>query len=71
MGAECEPTFKVEIIKNHWSWKKFDDVNEIILCVEERDWWKVVEQVNQYIISNNINDKVVYPDWYRFLKPIC
>ena len=68
MGAECEPTFKIEVIKEYWSWKAFNDVRETVLTVEKRDWWVAVQEVNKYITENKIQNEVIYPEWYRFLK---
>ena len=68
MGAECEPTFRIEIIKEYWSWKAFREVMETVLTVEKRDWWEAVQEVNKYIAENKIQYDVIYPEWYRFLK---
>ena len=57
-----------EVIKEYWSWKAFNDVRETVLTVEKRDWWEAVQEVNKYIAENQIQNDVVYPEWYRFLK---
>ena len=68
MGAECEPTFKIELIKEYWSWREFTIIQETVLTIERRDWWEAVEELNKYIVENGIHERVEYPEWYRFLK---
>lgn len=68
LGADCEPTFKIEIIKESWSWARLCPVREVVFSHSDRDWYKAVKAANRFISKNIPEGKVIYPDWYRFIK---
>ena len=68
LGVDCEPTFKIVITKESWSWTRLCPVREVVFSYENRDWYKAVKAANRFISQNIPEGKVIYPDWYRFIK---
>lgn len=71
MGLPCEPTFEVNLYEQEWALGICFRDEHIIAHSENRDFFKCVEEINDYIIGNKLNiNNIEFPDIYRHVKPI-
>lgn len=65
-----EKGFSIILTEYTWDWLKFRCTENTLSRSEHYDFFKCVNETNDYIIGNNLDkSKIKYPEIYEYVKP--